>query len=131
MGLEISYALAQPSASLDNQQANHVPKTNQLIRLEVPDKRSYCPVQDQYNLAQQLDCLVQLPFAIRRYLHLASGGRWDSPISAMAELDHNDLNVRSGLHLYERLDEDERVALGGQFVYGNVLSSKSSRSDFV
>ena len=59
-------------------------------------------------------------FPVAHFLHLAAGGHVHTPADALPGLDHNFIQLRPGVHLFQRLD-DRRVQLGGRVLLGNAL----------
>ena len=65
-----------------------------------------------------------LPFYLKLYLHLASGGDVDVLPSAMPAPDRTSVRLMKGVRLAENADEP-RVAIGGHLAYGNVIIDPS------
>jgi hypothetical protein len=98
---------------------------NKLMTAAVAKSRKYPTRMSFTMLLSYPHRLVQLlPFALRQYLHQASGGAWFSPVNQMPQPDQPEIRPFPGVHLHITTPRFmERAEMGGAFLSSNILQS--------
>ena len=101
-------------------------RQNQLMCNARANSRTYELRASLDELSKRNSQLTQLRFATRQFLFLDGGGNGEAAAVYFPQLDSDSVQLRPGVHLYERLD-DPRVRQGGCLLHANLLQKDQLR----